>query len=301
MPGLGDEIYREKSPNLLIPAQFFVEKTYLDSYREGSISAVGSQLSAVVTKETLLNIGLVLYALLGWLVGAVINHAADILPTRQTVLRRPVCLACGAARPILAWSGLLAVLTGQTHCPVCGQRHPTWLRAVVVEVIAAVIFGLVWARYGLSFHLPIISIYTAVLFLVTVTDLEHRLIFNLVMLPAILLALVAAFVTPGMAWPIALVGGGVAFVLSYLAALVSRGGLGSGDVTLSAFLGLILGFPRIFLSLGFGIFFGGLVAFLLLLTRRVTLKTYIPYGPFLTITGWLMLVWGDEIWQYYFG
>jgi prepilin signal peptidase PulO-like enzyme (type II secretory pathway) len=54
------------------------------------------------------------------------------------------------------------------------------------------------------------------------------------------------------------------------------------------------------LSLTFGVFLGGMVAFLLLISRRVTLKTFIPYGPFLTITGWIMLVWGKEIWQHFF-
>jgi prepilin signal peptidase PulO-like enzyme (type II secretory pathway) len=139
------------------------------------------------------------------------------------------------------------------------------------------------------------------LILITVTDLEHRLIFNLVILPSILLALVAAFFTPGLYWPSALVGGGVAFALVYGAALLARGGLGEGDVTLSTFLGLIIGFPYILLNLAFAVFLGGFVAFLLLLTRRVNMKSFIPYGPFLTITGWIMLVWGAEIWAYYFG
>jgi len=65
-------------------------------------------------------------------------------------------------------------------------------------------------------------------------------------------------------------------------------------------LGVIVGFPYILLSLLFGIFLGGLTALLLLLSRRVGLKTYIPYGPFLTITGWIMLIWRTEIWNYYF-
>jgi len=136
--------------------------------------------------------------------------------------------------------------------------------------------------------------------LVTVTDLEHRLILNIVILPAILFALIVSFVDPAMNWKVALVGGVSGFLLSYIAALVSRGGLGGGDVTLSTFLGLILGFPQILLGLIFGVFLGGVTAFLLLIIRRVGLKTYIPYGPFLTVTGWVMLIWGDSIWAYYF-
>lgn len=190
-------------------------------------------------------------------------------------------------------------LTGR-ECEGCRQRLPVRRRAVLVELITPVFFVFLLWRYGLSPHLAILSLYTAILILVTVTDLEHRLIFNVVILPSILMALVTAFFTPGLYWPSALVGGAAGFILSYLAALLSRGGLGEGDVTLSTFLGLIIGFPNILLSLGFGVFLGGFVAFLLLVTRRVGLRSFIPYGPFLTITGWIMLVWGAEIWRYYF-
>lgn len=174
------------------------------------------------------------------------------------------------------------------------------MRSLIIEIVTPAFFVFLLRYYGLSVYLGWVSLYTAILILVTVTDLEYRLIFNVVILPSILLAIVGTFVTDIPNWPAALVGGGVAFVVVYVAALLSRGGLGEGDVTLSTFLGLIIGFPFILLSLGFGVFLGGGVAALLLLTRRVGLKTFIPYGPFLTITGWIMLIWGVEIWQYYF-
>ncbi len=241
-----------------------------------------------------------LYAGLGWLTGIAINHAADILPTRQTLRQWPRCSNCQAKRPLAQWSALLAQLTGRADCPACGQRRLRLARAMIVELATPAFFVFLAGYYGLSGHLLLVSVYTAILILITVTDLEHRLIFNVVILPSILLALAAAFFTPGLAWPSALVGGGVAFLLVYLAALIARGGLGEGDVTLSTFLGLIIGFPHILLNLVFAVFLGGFVAFLLLLTRRVGMKSFIPYGPFLTTTGWIMLVWGTEIWAYYF-
>jgi prepilin signal peptidase PulO-like enzyme (type II secretory pathway) len=174
------------------------------------------------------------------------------------------------------------------------------VRSVIVELVTPLVFGFLWWRYGLSLKLGLISLYSAILILVTVTDLEHRLIFNVIMLPSILLAIGAVFITPGLTWRAGLVGGVFAFIVVYVAVLLSRGGLGEGDVTLSTFLGFVMGFPHIILSLTFGVFLGGIVAFLLLVTGRVGMKTFIPYGPFLTVTGWIMLVWGAEIWAYYF-
>ncbi len=194
----------------------------------------------------------------------------------------------------------MAVLRGQFRCAQCGQTYTSPVRAILVELATPAVFVFLLGFYGFSGHLILVSIYTAILILITVTDLEHRLIFNVVILPSILLGLAAAFFTPNLYWPSALVGGAAGFIIAYVAALISRGGLGEGDVTLSTFLGLIVGFPFILLSLGFGVFLGGFVAFLLLITRRVGLKSFIPYGPFLTITGWIMLIWGDQIWSYYF-
>jgi leader peptidase (prepilin peptidase)/N-methyltransferase len=245
-------------------------------------------------------ISTILYAFVGWLGGIAINHAADILPKRQTLFQQPHCSACGTPRPYLGWSALIAYLSGHQACRQCGQPRPSRLRSIIIELTLPLFFAFLLQRYGYSLNLVLVSLYTVILILVTVTDLEHRLIFNVIILPAILLALAIAFLPQSLAWPSALVGGVTGFVLSYVAALVSRGGLGGGDVTLSTFLGLILGFPHIILGLGFGVFLGGFVAFLLVVTRRVGLKSFIPYGPFLTITGWIMLVWGTEIWQYYF-
>ncbi len=241
-----------------------------------------------------------LYAVIGWIAGMLINHAADIFPRRKTVFQWPFCLECGTVRPWQHWSALVAKAKNQQVCLQCGTPRQRLNRSIIVELTTPLIFVFLLWRYELSLYLGLVTVYTFILILITVTDLEHRLIFNVVILPAIGLAAVAAFFTPDLSRLAALVGGVFAFVLVYIAALISRGGLGGGDVTLSTFLGLILGFPKIILSLTFGVFLGGFVALLLLLMGRVGLRTFIPYGPFLTITGWIMLVWGNEIWKYYF-
>jgi len=199
----------------------------------------------------------------------------------------------------------VAGATGARACTHCGQPRERFTRSVIIELTVPLVFAFLLGRYGLSLYLGLISLYSAILILITVTDLEHRLIFNVVTIPAIFLAVVVAFTTPYLSWRSAVLGGGLAFVLVYLAWLLGtlvygHGALGVGDITLATFLGLILGFPNIILSLIFGVFLGGLVAFILLVIRRINRSSFIPYGPFLTITGWIMLIWGNEIWRYYF-
>lgn len=258
------------------------------------------------------------YALIGWLVGALINHAADKLPHRASLDQAPRCAFCDTPRAPAAWSAVLGYISGRRLCLGCGAPLP--LRAVLVEVLTPAVFvGLLW-RYGPSVHLGLLSLYSAILILVVITDLEHRLILNVVMVPAILLAMAGAFFNADFSFRRAFLGGAVGFFSLYalfllaqpLSALLARLSgreirevpFGFGDVTLGAFVGLITGLPGVVFALLITILSAGLVAALFwfvraIIQRRYTLFTPIPYGPFLVLGGFIMMVYGPQILQWY--
>jgi leader peptidase (prepilin peptidase) / N-methyltransferase len=65
-------------------------------------------------------------------------------------------------------------------------------------------------------------------------------------------------------------------------------------------IGAMTGFPLVILALVLGILLGGLVTALLLLTRRLTMRSYVAYGPFLAIAGITAVVWGEGLLRLYF-
>lgn len=257
-------------------------------------------------------------ALLGLFVGVLINLLADSLPTVRRVAR-PTCAECGRPRPLPAWSGLLAFLTGQSRCAGCGRRLS--FRHPLVEVGTAVAFALIGLGGAPALTLIANLLYAAVFILVLVTDLEHRLILHAVMLPAIGLALIAAFVDPFFKRPaLGLLGGAVGLAIALLlywfgilftkALSRARGrpinevAFGFGDVTLITFIGLVVGLPGIILALVIGILCGGVGSLLYLVVvglirRRYSAFTAIPYGPFLILGGVLMRYWGPAILNWY--
>jgi leader peptidase (prepilin peptidase)/N-methyltransferase len=215
----------------------------------------------------------------------------------------------------LVWPAVLA-LVGLCISPVLNQlaemvhqRHlefpPIPHRAVWLAIVTALLFGLAGWRFGLTLRAVVSCLYVAVLMLVTATDLEHRLIPNLFILPAILFALAVGFIATWMTWKASLLGGAVGlvfFAVAYvLAAVVYPGkiGLGMGDVTLATFVGLAVGFPSAIVAVVLGVLIGGLVSGLLLVTRRVTLQSALPYGPYLVIGGLVALFWGQAILKWY--
>jgi leader peptidase (prepilin peptidase)/N-methyltransferase len=267
-----------------------------------------------------MSIETLVYALIGWLVGVFINHAADTLPHHAALGEPSRCAWCETPRIPIAWSAVLGYLSGRDICLGCGAPLP--IRSVVVEVLTPAVFvGLLW-RYGPSVHLGLLSLYSAILILVTVTDLEHHLILNVVMVPAITLAMGGAFFNQDMTYRRALLGGAVGFVGLYAMFLlaqpvsallgrlagreVSEVPFGFGDVTLGTFVGLITGLPGVFFALLITLLAAGLAAALFwfvraIIQRRYTLFTPIPYGPFLVLGGFIMMVYGGEILQWYIG
>lgn len=180
-------------------------------------------------------------------------------------------------------------------------------RALRLMLATALLFGLAGWRFGLTWRAALNCVYIAILILVMATDLEHRIIPHRFILPAILLALVAGFFANWMTWKAALVGGAVGLVFFSVAYGVSavlypgKIALGMGDVTLSTFIGLAVGFPNALVAVMLGVLMGGLFSTVLLLARRVTLRTAIPYGPFLVLGGLVAMFWGQAITHWWLG
>ena len=175
------------------------------------------------------------------------------------------------------------------------RRSPGWRTAVAV-LVGCVAMGMLGARVAETGTLLLFGTWFAVLVLLLATDLDQRLLPDLITLPLIpiaaalmilglnplvrgeeLLAVVAAIVVP--------------LGLFLLSVPFGAGALGLGDVKLLVSVGLVEGLARTILGLFAGVLLAGVVLVALLAARRITLKSYVPFGPFLIIGAmWGVLV-----------
>lgn len=253
----------------------------------------------IIRTMSLLNLS---FALLGLLVGGVINVLADDLPARVSPAR-PHCPQCGYVYGPGGWLALARRLRGG-HCPQCGLA--TRRRALLVEIATPLIFALLPSLISGPLDLLFGSLYIAILILVIVVDLEHRLILHVVTVPGTLLALVGSAFISSNAPLLALAGAFVGFVtflgLYWLGRrLFGPGALGFGDVMLSTMMGAMVGFPYIVFALVIGVLLGGLISFTLIASRRLSMRSYVAYGPFLAMAGIITVVWGEQLLLWYFG
>jgi len=147
--------------------------------------------------------------------------------------------------------------------------------------------------------LAISLVYACWLTVIFVIDLEHQLVLDKVIYPGMALALAFSFFWPGLGVISSLGGGALGFVAYVLPLVLSRGGMGWGDVKLGALVGLMTGYPLVIVAVLLSWITGGLVAAILLALKIKKRKDPIPFATFLTASAMVTLLWGQAIWQGY--
>jgi leader peptidase (prepilin peptidase)/N-methyltransferase len=178
-----------------------------------------------------------------------------------------------------------------------GAVRPIDWRTPVVVVVGGLAMGGLTLRYSDPAPVAAFGAYLVALVLLLATDLDQRLLPDVITLPAIPLALVFCLtglnplVPPGVL-PIAIaVAIGIPLLLWLVSIPFGAGAIGQGDLKLLVSVGLMAGPMRMIYGAAYGALLAGIVLVLLLVLRRITLKTYVPYGPFLIIGAiWAVLV-----------
>jgi prepilin signal peptidase PulO-like enzyme (type II secretory pathway) len=198
------------------------------------------------------------------------------------------------------------------------------LRTWLVQILAVSAFVYFWLHPSKALGIPLGMLVLIYFAIITVIDLEHRLILHPTSLAGAVLGIVVGTmidiklhhngILAGLGKSLlgGVVGFGVMFLLYQLGRLVARyrarklqaagqaddeeEALGGGDVYLAGVLGLMLGLDYIGIALARGVILGGLVSLLfliVLLVRRrysnAALMTFIPYGPYFILSAFYLL------------
>lgn len=164
-------------------------------------------------------------------------------------------------------------------------------------MVTALLFGLIGFRWGYSLETLRYIILIWALVIAVGTDFSHRIIPDSISLGAS--AVLALLALVSLDWA-AILGGVLLFVILFLIAIASRGGMGGGDIKLALAIGLALGWQSGLIALLVSFFGGGLISVgILLFSRKGGRKTEVPFGPFLAVGAVVAMFWSTEIIQLY--
>jgi prepilin signal peptidase PulO-like enzyme (type II secretory pathway) len=264
-------------------------------------------------------LSIIVLIVVGLFAGGIVNILADDLPHYRWP--RSPRYPDGTPRPVSAWLGTLAFLTGKRTSP--GGSKLSW-RYPLAELgtVALLLLSLAarQVRGDVSDTQFVFWVfYMAIFMLITVIDIEHKLILFSVIIPSCVIAILDALLTPTLREPgirDALIGGAVGFgvfFLMYLGGMlyiyitntiqgriIDEVAFGYGDVMMATLSGLILGWQALIFAMFITVILGALGALLFLLSRKLSRRGYsmftaLPYGPYIVAGTLLMLLFGAQV------
>lgn len=261
-------------------------------------------------------------AIYGLIAGSFLNVGINRLKTGENMVRsRSRCPDCGHT---LHWYELLPLISffvQRRRCRNCNKKI-SW-QYPAVEAATALLFALSAYHVTLtvntvlsikSFELLFLWFVIGSLLVLFVYDLKHFIIPDKVLFPLIGVTILAFVVN---IWEVsgywifnsgywgnllAAVFTGFIFSLPFLALhLASQGkSFGLGDVKLIFFMGLLLGWPNIFVALFIAFVSGAIMGVSMMLSGKADMQSKLPFGPFLIAGTWTALFWGQDLIHWYF-
>jgi leader peptidase (prepilin peptidase)/N-methyltransferase len=233
--------------------------------------------------------------LAGLAVGSFATAAACRLPRGMPLgLERSQCPQCGAqigARdnvPVISW----LLLRGRARC--CGA--PISLRYPLTELAVGALYAATVIVYRHDAAGAVIGlVFVAMLAVITLTDLERRIIPNKALIAGAVICLAIAIPTDPSGVPERLIAGAAGGGLFFLIVFAAPRGMGLGDAKLVATMGLFLG-RAVAPAILAGLLAGSIVGLALIASRGTDArKMTIPFGPFLALGGIVGLLAGHHL------
>ncbi len=194
--------------------------------------------------------------------------------------------------PVISYIFLLG------RCAFCKKPIP-W-RYPAVELITMLLSIHLWIHYGVSWQLVAALLLIWSLLCLTVIDLDHQLLPDNITLPLVwggLLCNLFGLFTSIESAVIGAIAGYMGFWLIFQVhyRITGKEGLGYGDFKLLAALGAWLGWEQLPMIILFASLVGTITAVAMMVIRKLNRDNPISFGPFLAVSGWLALLWGEPI------
>ncbi|HAP66403.1 MAG TPA: prepilin peptidase [Nitrospinae bacterium] len=232
--------------------------------------------------------------LFGAAIGSFSNVCIYRLPRKLSIVTPPSqCPSCGKGISPFDNIPIISFLILRGRCRYC-QSPISW-RYPIVELITGLIFLFLYLNFRISPQFFIYALLIISLIIIAFIDLEHKIIPDVITLPGIIIGLAISIAMPHITLINSikglLIGGG----LFYAIAILSRGGMGGGDIKLIAMVGSFLGWKNVLLTIFLGSFFGSIVGIVLIILKKKNRKDMVPFGPFLSLGAIVSIFFGRDL------
>jgi len=239
----------------------------------------------------------------GTIVGSFLNVCIVRLPTHQSVVT-PSSRCPSCKQPIAFYDNIpiLSFIILRGKCRKC--KDPISYHYPLVEFLAGLFSLIFMISYGPSLNYAVYFTFSTALITITVIDIKHQIIPDIITLPGIAIGLLISFLSSNLSFLDSLIGtvaggGSLLLVAGGYYLFTKKEGMGLGDVKLLAMMGAFLGWRSILFIIVVGSFSGALVGITVMLIQKKDRRYAIPFGPFLSLGALSYLLYGQEIIHWY--
>ncbi|KGR84835.1 prepilin peptidase [Lysinibacillus odysseyi] len=237
-------------------------------------------------------------ALFGLVLGSFYNVVGLRVPKGESIVNPPShCTSCDHRLTALELIPVLSYVMQGGKCRGCGAKvSPIYC---ITEIATAVLFVGSYLKFGFTAELAVALLFMSLLVIINVSDMAYMLIPNKILLFFLPLLMISRIVSPLDPWWDSLLGAVVGFGILLLIAVISKGGMGGGDIKLFFVIGLVLGNVNTFLTLFLASLIGMIVGIVILKVRGQGRKTPIPFGPSIALGAIIAYFYGAELIEWY--
>lgn len=256
-----------------------------------------------------------LYILIfGLVIGCFLNVCIYRIPAKQSIISPPShCTSCGTRLRPLDLVPVFSYIFLKGKCRYCGERVSA--RYPIVEGLTAAVFVILYFRFSFSVEFLTAIFFSCILICLAFIDFDLKIIPNELVITGLISGVVLfvynLFYPVSMygdrAWYNPLIGmaSGAGFLLlvAMIGSIVykSEDAMGMGDVKLLAAVGLFLGWRLTIVALLLAVICAAITSLVLMLFKKLNIKSTVPFGPFISLGTFIALVYGWNIIEVYLG
>jgi leader peptidase (prepilin peptidase) / N-methyltransferase len=234
----------------------------------------------------------------GLIFGSFFNVVGLRVPKGESIVKpRSHCPSC--KRTLTAWElvPVVSYVVQGGKCRGCGVRiSPLY---PFVELFTAILFTISLLVVGWSKELVVSWTLISLLMIIFVSDIRYMIIPDKVLLFFAVIFIIERIFVPLLPWWDSLVGAVVGFSLLLLIAVLSKGGMGGGDIKLFALLGFVLGWKMVLLAFFLSTLYGTVFGMIGMVLGKVRRGEPMPFGPYIVFGTLTAYFFGQSILEWY--
>ena len=236
--------------------------------------------------------------LFGLVLGSFYNVVGLRVPKGESIVNPPShCTACNRRLTAFELIPVVSYILQGGKCRGCGAKvSPIYC---LTEIATAVLFVVSYLTFGFTVELVVALLFVSLLVIINVSDIAYMLIPDKILLFFLPLLVVARIFSPLEPWWDSILGAVIGFGILLLIAVISKGGMGGGDIKLFFLIGLVLGTVNTLLTLFLASLIGMIVGIVVLKVRGQGRKTPIPFGPSIALGAVIAYFYGADLVEWY--